>query len=290
MEVMIQGRLLTEKDIQWIREMIDSNPHWHRTRLSQEICVVWNWVAANGQLKDMACRTMLLKLERRGYLRLPARRCAGRNNSCKGHHIPIEHSITSIECVLQDLTPLAIEVVQSPRSLSLFNHLLAEYHYLGFGATVGENMKYMVFDRYRRPLACLLFGSAAWKVACRDQGIGWDSHTRQARLHLITNNTRFLILPWVKVPHLASHVLGHTSRRISGDWMQKYGHPIVMLETFVERERFRGICYQAANWHWVGETLGRSRNDRYNTLRVPVKDVYLYPLAKKARERLCHEA
>jgi len=289
MEVMIQGRRLTEKDIIWIRELIDSNPDWHRTRLSQEICVVWNWVAANDQIKDMACRTMLLKLERRGYLQLPARRTAGRNNSFKAH-LPIEHSTAGIEDVLQDLTPLTFEVVQTPQALTLFKHLLAEYHYLGFGATVGENMKYMVFDRYRRPLACLLFGSAAWKAACRDHGIGWDTHTRQARLHLITNNTRFLILPWVKVPHLASHVLGHISRRISGDWLQKYGHPLVMLETFVERERFRGTCYQAANWQWVGETQGRSRNDQLHKLRVSVKDVYLYPLTKKAREKLCNEA
>jgi len=288
MEITIQGRLLTEKDIQWIREMMESNPDWHRSRLSQEICVVWNWVAANGQLKDMACRTMLLKLERRGYLCLPERRCAGRNNSFKGH-TTIEHSTIGIECVLQDLTPLAIEVVQSPETLKLFNHLLAKYHYLGFGSTVGENMKYIVYDRDRRPLACLLFGAASWKVAGRDQEIGWDSKMRQAHLHLITNNTRFLILPWIKVPHLASHVLGRTSRRISDDWMKKYAHSIVMLETFVERDRFHGTCYQAANWQCVGQTQGRSRNDRDRTLNVPVKDVYLYPLTKKAKERLCHE-
>jgi hypothetical protein len=287
-EVMIQGRLLTEKDIEWIREMINNNPDWHRSRLSQEICVVWNWVAANGQFKDMACRTMLLKLERRGYLCLPARRCSGRNNAFIGH-LPIEHSTISIECVLQDLTPLVIEVVQGPETSRLFNHLLTKYHYLGFGSTFGEDMKYIVYDRGRRPLACLLFGAAAWKVAGRDQAIGWDTKTRQAHLHLITNNTRFLILPWVKIPHLASHILGRISRRISGDWIIKYAHPIVMLETFVERDRFHGTCYQAANWLWVGQTQGRSRNDRDRTLNVPVKDVYLYPLTKKAKERLCHE-
>lgn len=289
MEIIIQGRLLTEKDIEWIRELIDSNPHWHRTRLSQEICTAWNWVAANGHLKDMACRTMLLKLERRGYLCLPARRCAGRNNLFKDH-VPVEHSMSSIEDKLRDLSPITIDVVQTPQSLKLFKHLLTEYHYLGFGSIVGENMKYIVFDRYHRPLACLLFGSAAWKVASRDQWIGWDVNTRKARLHLVTNNMRFLILPWVKVPHLASHILGQTARRISGDWIEKYGHPIYMLETFVEKERFHGTCYQAANWHWVGETQGRSRNDRGRTLSVPVKYVYLYPLVKKAKKILCHEA
>lgn len=287
-EMTIQGRLLTQKDIEWIRELIDNNPDWHRTRLSQEICTVWQWVNAAGQLKDMACRTMLLKLERRGYLNLPARRSAAGGNSAKCYE-PIEHSKASIECNLQALTPLIIEVVQSPQALKLYKYLLSEYHYLSFSGSVGENMKYMVYDRTHRPLACLLFGSAAWKVADRDVWIGWDTSTRQVRLHLITNNMRYLILPWVKVPHLASHILGKIARRISSDWMQKYGHPIVMLETFVEHDRFQGTCYQAANWHCVGETMGRSRNDRYKTLNVPVKDVYLYPLVKKAKEILCRE-
>ena len=289
MEITIQGRRLTEKDIEWIRALIESNPQWHRSKLSQEICAIWNWVAANGQCKDMACRSMLLKLEQRGYLRLPERQSTARGNSFKLHS-PIDHSTTNIECSLQLLTPLIIEVVQDTQTLGLFKHLLATYHYLGFSGTVGENMKYIVFDREHRPLACLLFGSAAWKVASRDQQIGWDAATRKARLHLLTNNTRFLILPWINVPHLASHLLGHISRRISRDWLKKYGHPIVMLETFVEQDRFRGTCYQAANWQRVGETQGRSRNDRYKNLNVPVKDVYLYPLVKKANTRLCHES
>lgn len=289
MEITIQGRLLTKKDIEWIRELIDKNPDWHRTRLSQEICTDWKWVNATGQLKDMACRTMLLKLEQRGYLNLPARRSAAGGNVANKYFEPVEHSKVSIECNLQALIPLTIDVVHSPQALGLFKHLLAEYHYLGFSGSVGENMKYIVYDSLHRPLACLLFGSAAWKTSGRDDWIGWDIRTRQAHLHLLTNNMRFLILPWVKVPHLASHVLGKVSRRISADWMQKYGHPIVMLETFVERNRFRGTCYQAANWHWVGVTQGRSRNDRYNTLNVPVKDVYLYPLVKRAKEMLCRE-
>lgn len=279
MGITIQGRFLTEKDIDWIRVLIKGNPHWHRSRLSQEICLAWNWVAPNGQLKDMACRTMLLKLERRGYFELPARKSSGGGNSFK-EHAPVEHSTISIEGKLRDLRPLSITTVGDTQSLRLFKHLLARYHYLGFSGTVGENMKYIVYDCHRYPLACLMFGSAAWKVACRDQWIGWNSNTRQDRLHLITNNMRFLILPWVKVPHLASHLLGCIARRISSDWMEKYGHPIYMLETFVERDRFRGTCYHAANWHLVGQTQGRSRNDRYSTIQVPVKDVYLYPLPK----------
>ena len=147
-------------------------------------------------------------------------------------------------------------------------------------------MKYMVFDREHNPLACLLFGSSAWNRAPRDDFIGWNAPDREANLKFLTNNMRFLILPWVRVPHLASHILGRVARRISSDWIEKYGHPIYLLETFVERDYFQGICYQAANWIYIGQTKGRSRNDRYTTLKVPVKDIYLYPLTKRFREAL----
>ncbi|UOF88779.1 DUF4338 domain-containing protein [Fodinisporobacter ferrooxydans] len=267
---------------------MSDHPDWHRTRLSREICSAWNWVNAKGQLKDMACRTMLLKLERLGYFRLPAARTVGVGNSVIDR-TPVAHSSTDIVCSLRELTPLQINVVRDAASSKLFKHLLAEYHYLGFNGMVGENMKYMVYDWQKRPLACFLFGSAAWKVASRDEWIGWDPLTRQAGLHLITNNMRFLILPWVKVPHLASHLLGRLARRISDDWMQKYGHPIYLLETFVEQNRFCGTCYLAANWIRVGQTQGRSRNDTDRTLQVPVKDIYLYPLIPDVREVLTHE-
>jgi len=147
-------------------------------------------------------------------------------------------------------------------------------------------MKYMIFDKEGSPLSCLLFGSAAWKIAARDNFIGWDADTRKTNLNLLTNNMRFLILPWVKVPHLASHILGKVARRIRGDWIKRYSHPIYMLETFVEKERFRGICYQAANWIYVGQTKGYSRSNRYATPKVSIKDIYLLPLIKKFREAL----
>ena len=147
-------------------------------------------------------------------------------------------------------------------------------------------MKYMIFDKEDRPLSCLLFGSAAWKIAARDEFIGWNADTRKTNLNLLTNNMRFLILPWVKVPHLASHILGRVARRIRKDWMDRYSHPIYMLETFVERKRFRGICYQAANWIYVGQTKGYSRSDKHATPKVSIKDIYLLPLVKKFREAL----
>lgn len=284
----IQGRVLKQEDMKWICSLISDHPDWHRNRLSQEICAAWNWVNANGGLKDMACRTMLLKLERQGYLRLPVARSVCVGSSIRVHS-PVAHSTSDIICSLHDLAPLRIDIVLQGSSSRLFKHLLAEYHYLGFNGTVGENMKYMVYDRWNRPLACLLFGSAAWNVSSRDEWIGWTSQLRKANLHYLTNNMRFLILPWVQVPHLASHLLAKIARRISYDWIQRYGHPIHLLETFVEQDRFRGTCYRAANWIRVGQTQGRSRNDTNRTLKVPVKDVYLYPLLLNTRNLLTHE-
>lgn len=284
----IQGRVLSPEDIDWVRRLLSDHPDWHRTRLSQEICASWNWVNATGLPKDMACRTMLLKLEKLGYIRLPAARSVCVGNSVR-KPATVAHSTTEIVSPLQDLTPLTIETAHDAMGSRLFKHLLTEYHYLGFSGTVGENMKYMVFDRQQRPLACLLFGSAAWKVAPRDEWIGWKPSLRQANLPLVTNNMRFLILPWVTVPHLASHVLANIARRIRSDWMKRYGHPVYLLETFVEQDRFRGTCYRAANWIRVGQTQGRSRNDTDRTLQVPVKDVYLYPLIPNVREVLSCE-
>ncbi|EXX90691.1 hypothetical protein BG53_13100, partial [Paenibacillus darwinianus] len=220
--------------------------------------------------------------------RLPAARSVCIGNSVR-HRTPVAHSTADIVSSLRDLSPLRIDRVRDAAASKLFKHLLAEYHYLGYSGTVGENMKYMVYDRLQRPLACLLFGSAAWKVASRDEWIGWKPSLRQMNLPFLTNNMRFLILPWVLVPHLASHILASIARRISDDWTERYGHPIYLLETFVEQDRFRGTCYRAANWIRVGQTQGRSRNDTDRTLKVPVKDVYLYPLIPHVREVLSRE-
>ncbi len=287
--MIIQGRKVTPKDIEFIREMIKTHPSWGRTRLSKELALLWNWRAANGQLKDMACRTFFLKLERRGYLTLPPRLRSYRKTPRKTSFLYVPHKTTAISGRLSRLLPLRIEVAKEKNLLGLFKCLLSSYHYLGFKRIVGENMKYLIFDEKDNPVSCLLFGSAAWKTFPRDSFIGWDEKVRKANLHLITNNMRFLILPWVKVPHLASHVLGKVARRISSDWIKKYQHPIYLLETFVEKERFRGTSYQAANWIYVGESKGRSRQDRSHTLKVPIKDIYLYPLVKRFREALGHE-
>jgi len=282
----IRGRSITSTDIQRIQCFMDENPQWHRTKLSRELCIAWDWKALNGQYKDMACRGLLLKLEKLGLITLPPRRAQAYNSLRNRLVRPVQHQQSAIHASLKTLVPLHIERIQKDEHKTLFHTLLALYHYLGSCRTVGENVKYIVFDRNANPLACILFGSSAWKVAPRDSFIGWDILARKQYLHLIANNLRFLIVPWVRVPHLASHVLGLIARRIRNDWTHKYGHPVYLLETFVERERFQGTCYKAANWQLVGQTKGRTRNDRYNTIRVPIKDIYLYPLIPNFREAL----
>jgi hypothetical protein len=177
--------------------------------------------------------------------------------------------------------PLTLsEVSTTPGSdqRALFEGLLHHHHYLSHGGSVGENLRFLVRERQGRPVACVLFGAAAWQCRARDEFVGWDAAARQRRLGYVANNTRFLLLPWVHVPSLASHVLGRVARRLSTDWQRKYGHPIYLLETFVEQGRFAGTCYRAANWVRVGQTKGRSRQDRRQELSVPVKDIYLFPL------------
>jgi hypothetical protein len=288
MEQIIQGRRLGPEDIGLVRHWLATEPGWNRTRLSRELCRRWNWCNEAGQLKDMACRTLLLKLERRGQIRLPARQRPSPNALRNRQRIEVAHDQSSITGELSSLRPLCIEALgERHPDLALFRFLLQRYHYLGLRNGVGENLKYLARDRQGRPLACLLFGSAAWKAKARDAFIGWDAACRQRHLARLTNNTRFLLLPWVRVPHLASHLLSQVARRLNADWRAKYGHPIELLETFVDREGFRGTCYRAAGWRHVGATTGRSRNDVDNTLRVPVKDIYLLALTADFRRRLC---
>ena len=270
---------MTVDTIALIQHLLAGHPDWHRTRLSRELCRRWGWASPTGQLKDMACRALLLKLERRGLIVLPPRQRAS-VNAFRNRSVPhVPHACAPIDGSLRELRPLTFtRVGKDAQQVSLFRCLVARYHYLGLHNTVGENMKYLIGDRQGRPVACLLFGSAAWTTAARDRFIGWDAQRRQRHLSHITNNTRFLILPWVRVPHLASHILSRVAKRINEDWMERYGHRIDLLETFVDRTRFEGTCYRAANWIHVGTTTGRTRNDRHGRARVARKDIYLYPL------------
>lgn len=277
---------MREQDLARIRSLIADHPLWSRNRLSIELAQDWNWRTTTGQLKDMAARSLLLKLEERGWITLPPRRRIASKRLPMAPGLPLENvSHSSITAELGALTPIALEIIAANHPS--FSHYLSQYHYLGYRGPVGENLAYLARDRFGRDLACALFGAAAWKTAPRDRFIGWDRALREAGLHLLANNTRFLILPGVRVPHLASHILGRILRRLAADWQAKYGHSIYLVETFVERERFQGTCYRAANFQRVGQTQGRSRQDRMRTIRVPIKDVYLYPLTPRFRELLC---
>ena len=235
----------------------------------------------------MAARTLLLKLERLGHIRLPARRGRPPNPQRNRRGEPVTPPAQPIRGALRDLQPLRVSAVPpgSPDA-RVFNGLLAHEHYLGHRNTDGENLRYLARGRHGRPVACALFGSAAWRCADRDAFLGWDRPTRERNLQGLTNNTRFLIPAWVQVPHLASHLLGLIARRIRADWQEKYAHPVHALETFVDRSRFKGTRYRAANWLRAGQTQGRTRNDRARRIQAPVKDVCLYPLVNDFRGAL----
>jgi hypothetical protein len=287
--MIIQGREVGAADLALIQALQAEHGDWGRTRLSVELCRRWDWRNGRGQLKDMAARTLLVKLESRGYLRLPARlvRASGGRRRRSAPPVAAAPDATPIGGALAQLQPLRLSVVAAGSAdQRLFHALLARHHYLGHRRTVGENVGYLARDCQGRAVGCVLFGSAAWKCAARDAWLGWSPRSRAAKLGLLTNNTRFLVLPWVTVPHLASHLLGRVARRLGADWQAKYGHPIHAVETFVERERFRGTCYQAANWVRVGATQGRTRNDRDRRLRAPIKDVYVLPLHRNFRREL----
>jgi hypothetical protein len=287
-EPFIQGRYVSAQDLAQIRALLVEHPSWHRTRLSRELCDLWGWRNEAGRLKDMACRTLLLKLEARGLIGLPPRQRASVNGARNRRPAEFPYDVAPVNAELDALRPLRVERVApgSPES-GLFQWLLHRHHYLGHRNCVGENLKYLVCARQGRPLACLLFGSAAWRCHPRDAFIGWRDAQRQRQLRLVSNNTRFLILQWVRVRHLASHILSLITRRLSGDWQEKYGHPIHLVETFVERERFAGTCYRAAGWTRVGATTGRGRNAPGLAPQGPVKEIYLHALSADFRQWLC---
>jgi len=286
--LVVQGRRLESAHIVRIRELITANPGWSRRRLSEALCTEWDWRNAAGRAKDMAARSLLGKLQGRGLIELPPRRQTASNRMLWRKILPQHWDLRPLVGTLRDAGPFSLQEVSTDAARrARLAAALAAFHYLGCRGAVGENLQYTLTDSSGRLLACLLFGSAAWKCRARDEFIGWTAQQRQERLHLVTNNMRFLILPYVQVRHLASWVLGRVLRRLSQDWEWKYGHGIVLVETFVERERFAGTSYQAANWRCLGATAGRSRQDRDHRLRVPLKDLYLYPLQRRFREGLC---
>ncbi|MBI4772531.1 MAG: DUF4338 domain-containing protein [Chloroflexi bacterium] len=258
-----------------------------------EVATQWEWRNPAGQLKDMAARSLLLKLEARGWIRLPLRQRqpSSRMGTRTEAAVVVAAPEPPLTQPLDPLLPLVISEVSTPSGAAqrpLFEALLHQHHYLGYRSWVGQNMQYLVRDGQARPLACVLFGAAAWQCAARDHYLGWASSVRAQHLHFIANNTRFLVVPWARVPHLASYVLSRVARRIGGHWQAKYGHPLYLLETFVQGDRCAGTAYRAANWVRVGQTKGRTRQDRPDGTwhQAALKDVYLYPLHRRFRQHL----
>ena len=281
-----RGKNITNDDIAFIRELITQHPRDSRRALSLRLCHAWNWIQTNGHPRDMVCRGLLLALHRGGHLCLPParNRCPGRR-SVVGKRSTITVDTTPVSVPVKALKPLDITLVRRTPNERLYNDLVGRYHYLGYTQPVGEHLKYVIFSN-GRPISCLAFGSSPRHIGCRDRFIGWDQQRRRANIHCLAYNTRFLILPWVRVGHLASHVLGAICRRISADWQARYHHPVYMLETFVDTERFAGTCYKAANWRYVGVTTGRGKNDQTGKPNRSIKAVWVYGLCTDFRERL----
>lgn len=284
--ITLHNRVFNSKDIDFIRQLISSDGDRGRTYISKKLCELWDWRQPNGQLRDITCREILRQLEAKGLIKLPPMLGAARRPGYKNKtHLPLKLNKTAIECSLSQLGSLTIEMVRGSSKEPLYNGLIGALHYLGYNQGSGEQLKYLISGQGRL-LGCIGFGGSAFRVAPRDTFIGWDDKRRVENLSKVVNNNRFLILPWVRVKNLASYVLGWVSRHLREDWQRYYQREIVLLETFVEKERFLGTCYQAANWLYLGQTQGRGRNDRDNRYSVTVKDIYVYPLVKHFRQLL----
>jgi len=281
-----RGRVFDERMIELLKEIIATHPLAHRRALSKIVCEILDWRQQNGHLRDMVCRGAMLALHRMGRITLPPARRVSPNNAINHRQVrKLQVDQSPICSTLLELGKLEFRQVRRTKDEPLFSSLLAEHHYLGYCRPVGEHLKYLVFSD-GRPIACVAWSSPPRHLEPRDRFIGWSMAARLKNLQLLAYNTRFLILPWIKVPHLASHILGAMSRRIAKDWQVMYGHPVVYLETFVDLSRFAGTCYRAANWTCLGQTSGRGHNARTKACDKPKKEVLGHPLDKRFREIL----
>ena len=278
--------MVTAEDVAFIRQFIAQNPGASRRRLSAKLCEAWQWKQANGALRDMVCRGLLLMLHRAGEIELPPVRQVSLNPFVERERpAPVLLDTTVIAGALNALQRIELQQVRRTGDEPLFNSLMEHNHYLGYEQPVGEHLKYLAWAE-GRPIACLAWSSAPRHLGSRDRYIGWNAEARRRNIRFLAYNTRFLILPWVQVPHLASHLLGKMTRALSGDWERMYGHPIYFAETFIDPGRFRGTCYRAANWILLGHTTGRGKNDHTNKPNRPIKEVLGLPLAPRFRELL----
>jgi hypothetical protein len=285
-ELKYRGRVITSEDILFIEQLIAAHPRASRRRLSQKLCEAWQWKQANGALRDMVCRGLLLMLDRAGHIELPAVKFVPHNPLVRRERPePVPIDTTPIQGALQELRPVEIEQVRRTDREPLFNSLMERYHYLAYEQPVGEHLKFLVRAQ-GRPIACLAWSSAPRHLASRDRYIGWSAEARRRNIGFLAYNTRFLILPWVRVPHLASHILGKMTSQLSQDWERMYGHPVYFAETFIDPGRFRGTCYRAANWKLLGRTTGRGKASNSYKPNRPIKEVLGFPLIPRFRELL----
>lgn len=282
-----RGREVTAQDVVFIRELIARHGDASRRQLSVLLCRAWNWVQPNGALRDMVCRGLMLALHRQGHIELPGRRKVP-NNPLARRRKPQPVSIDSapVECALREVQPLTFRQVRRTPDEALVDGLIQTHHYLGYTQPVGEHLKYLICSG-DRSLACMAWSSAARHLGARDRFIGWSPEARKRNIRFLAYNPRFLILPWVHVPHLASHILGWMGRHLSRDWERIYGHPVHYLETFVDPALYKGTCYRAANWLCLGRTTGRGHNAPSKRPTRPVKEVWGYPLTGHFRRLLC---
>ena len=281
-----RGRAVTPEDVLFIRELIAQHPGLSRRRLSAKLCEAWQWKQANGALRDMVCRGLLLMLHRAGEIELPAPRQISLNpfvRRQKPQPVPVD--TTPLTGPLGQIRPIELRQVRRTAEEPLFNSLIEHHHYLGYEQPVGEHLKYAVWAQ-GRPIACLAWSSAPRHLGSRDRYIGWSAEARRRNIGFLAYNTRFLILPWVQIPHLASHILGRVAHTLSGDWEQMYGHPVYFAETFIDPGRFRGTCYRAGNWKRLGLTTGRGKDSSSKRPNRTLKEVLGYALTPKFRDLL----
>ena len=279
------GRHFTADELQALRHLIETHPSASRAQLSQQVCVMLDWLKPNGELKEMSCRVAMLRMQADGLITLPAaRKRAPRQPKY------LSTAATDPEPLLtqpvHELPPLRLCQVAGAAQSRRWNETIARYHYLGYSPLAGSQSRYVVFAGERQ-VALLSFGASAWKLAARERFIGWPDEARQRNLHLVVNNARFLILPWIQSKGLASKILSLIQRQLPNDWQARYGYRPVLMETFVETPRHRGTCYQAANWIKVGQTAGRGKKCPTSKPILPIKDIWLYPLHKNFRSILC---
>lgn len=288
MEILLRyrGRVITPDEGHFIRTLIAAHPEQSRRALSETLCQAWDWRQANGALRSMVCRGLMLALARAGHITLPAQRRTPPNPlGSRSRPQPIALDTTPLTGSLRDLGPLAIVPVRRTAAEVLFNSLMETHHYLGYAQPVGEHLKFMVYAG-TRPVALCAWSSAPRHLGPRDRFLGWSPAVRRDNISGIAYNTRFLILPWVQVPHLASHVLARLTRALPGAWQEAYGHPVYWAETFVDTTRYRGTCYRAANWQVLGQTQGRGKDDHTHRANRSIKDVLGLPLCRDYRVRL----